>query len=83
MALKQRLRLLIEWPLTASLLDGTFGGPFNEARMQQIESPLTSMAHEQGWLDTDTTSNDPFGPQGSFVLQVRRQSLRHSVLIPF
>lgn len=49
---------LIECSRTAQLLDGTFGGPFNEVRMQQIESQLTSMVHEQGWLDADTTSND-------------------------
>jgi hypothetical protein len=59
--------MLIDWPRKASLLDGTFGDPFNEARLQQIESPLTSMAHQQGGLDADTTSNDPFGLHGGPV----------------
>lgn len=43
------------------------GGPFNEARVQQIESQLTSIAHEQGWLDADTTSNYQLGSQGGMV----------------
>ena len=49
------------------ILASVSGGPFNEARVQQIESQLTSIAHEQGWLDADTTSNYKLGTQGGVV----------------
>jgi outer membrane protein assembly factor BamA len=49
------------------VLASVSGGPFNEARVQQIESQLTSLAHEQGWLDADTTSNYKLGTKGGVV----------------
>jgi outer membrane protein assembly complex protein YaeT len=43
------------------------GGPFNEARVQQIETQLTSLAHEAGWLDAETTSKYDLGTKGGTV----------------
>lgn len=49
------------------VLGSVSGGPFNEARVQQIETQLTSIAHEQGWLDAETTSDYTLGPRGGTV----------------
>jgi outer membrane protein assembly complex protein YaeT len=43
------------------------GGPFNEARVQQIETQLTALAQESGWLDAETTSKYDLGTQGGTV----------------
>ena len=45
----------------------TPGVPFNEARMQQIEGKLTSMAKERGWLLATTTSSYTLGQAGGTV----------------
>lgn len=49
------------------VLTSVSGGPFNEARVQQIETQLTSIAHEQGWLDAETTSDYTLGSKGGTV----------------
>ncbi|GEP40828.1 outer membrane protein [Brevifollis gellanilyticus] len=43
------------------------GGPFNEAKVQQIETRLSSLAQEAGWLDAQATSNYDLGKQGGTV----------------
>jgi len=45
----------------------TPGGPFNEARVQQIEGRLTAIATERGWLNATTTSDYKLGKQGGTV----------------
>lgn len=45
----------------------TPGEPFNEARMQQIEGKLTSMAKERGWLTATTASDYTLGKMGGTV----------------
>mgnify|MGYP001157934949 CR=1 FL=1 len=42
-------------------------GPFNEARVQQIENRLSSLLHEHGWLDAQTLSDYELQPQGGTV----------------
>ncbi|MCX6857805.1 MAG: BamA/TamA family outer membrane protein [Verrucomicrobia bacterium] len=49
------------------VLSDVTGGPFNEARVQQIESQLTSIAQEQGWLDAAMTSEYQIGTKGGIV----------------
>ncbi len=43
------------------------GGPFNEARVQQIENQLTGLAQESGWLDAQTLGDYELGKQGGTV----------------
>ncbi len=43
------------------------GGPFNEARVQQIELQLTTLAQEAGWLDASTLSDYNLSPRGGTV----------------
>ncbi len=43
------------------------GGPFNEAKVQQIEMRLSSLAQEAGWLDAQSTSSYDLGTQGGTV----------------
>lgn len=43
------------------------GGPFNEARVQQIEARLGSLAQEAGWLDAAAASTYVLGTQGGTV----------------
>lgn len=45
----------------------TPGEPFNEARVQQIERRLTSIAAERGWLNAITASDYQLGKQGGTV----------------
>lgn len=43
------------------------GGPFNEARVQQIEGRLTNIAVERGWLLANTESTYKLGKNGGTV----------------
>jgi outer membrane protein assembly complex protein YaeT len=45
----------------------TPGEPFNEARVQQIESQLTTMAKDRGWLNATTLSDYTLGKMGGTV----------------
>ncbi|TDU81589.1 Beta-barrel assembly machine subunit BamA [Prosthecobacter fusiformis] len=45
----------------------TPGEPFNEARVQQLEGQLTSMAKERGWLNAVTVSDYTLGQLGGTV----------------
>jgi len=43
------------------------GGPFNEARVEQIENRLSSLAQESGWLDAAASSTYDLGTVGGTV----------------
>ena len=49
------------------VLQTVAGGPFNEARVQQIETQLNSLAKEAGWLDSETTADYTLGKIGGTV----------------
>lgn len=57
-----------------SLIAQTPGEPFNEARVQQIEGQLTSIAKEHGWLNANTVSLYTLGKQGGTVDVIIRLS---------
>lgn len=63
------------------VLTSVSSGPFNEARVQQIETQLTSIAQEQGWLDAETTSDYTLGSKGGTVdvQLVMKSGLRYRV----
>lgn len=52
---------------TQAVIQTVAGGPFNEARVQQIETQLTSIAKESGWLDAETTADYDLGKVGGTV----------------
>jgi len=50
-----------------ALIAQTPGEPFNEARVQQLEGQLTSIAKEHGWLSAVTVSDYTLGKLGGTV----------------
>ncbi|MEQ1751257.1 MAG: BamA/TamA family outer membrane protein [Prosthecobacter sp.] len=49
------------------VIQSVTGGPFNEARVQQIETQLNSRAKEYGWLDAETSADYTLGKIGGTV----------------
>lgn len=59
----------------------TPGEPFNEARVQQLEIQLTSIAKERGWLSAVTTSEYTLGKLGGTVDVILHMNSGQRVLV--